>query len=228
MDGGTTVKPSSSPAIHMHNGTLCETLRCRMYNCAARAFSWTSFYGHKMQREIIWSAHRTKWKMRMDTHSVCYYRAQPLWTFNVHCMHALARCSFALHGIMYRFWNENSHIVNVFSCSSFGLAISSPTQQAAQLAVECPLFNQAVRSFAHQVVSDAGHCSANARHSRLFPFHFPLFSLRLHAYYSNKYENASDCEWMREKMAESLFPLIAATFYCHYVACDCYCPLNKF
>lgn len=65
-------------------------------------------------------------------YSVRHYRAQPLWSFNVHCMHALlARCSFALHGIMYRFWNENSHIVNSFP-ALLDLAVSNAIEHSKQ------------------------------------------------------------------------------------------------
>lgn len=104
-----------------------------------------------------------------------YYRAQPLWSFNAHCMHAA--CSFALHGIMYRFWNES--LVTLWFCYFFALldlAIPNATQQALG-----PFAHLLIKSFRR---ARAGHCFASAH--KAISMSFFSSSTASYIFHSNK------------------------------------------
>lgn len=97
------------------------------------------------------------------------------------------------------------------------------------------MFNQPIRAFAHQVDSNAGRYSADARHTRLFPFHFPLFLPQFHTYCSNKYVPYTmlrmlriSNERMKKKWRKVCFlSSCVDNFHCHNIASYCYCPLYK-
>lgn len=150
--------------------SLCATVRC----CTVRTFSWTSFYGHKMQREIMGASN--KWKMKMDT-----------WCTII----VLNHCEVLMHVACVRSRCREKCIVfemNVVTIIFFSFLLLDSAIASAQ---QAPAYS--VSPFAHLLIYstqllDTVSDSTCSLTRPLFPFQFPLILCGLDTlrYSSNK------------------------------------------